>query len=51
MFALASSALQIMGIFTHRGIFRQKPLGDGDIVIGHFPWDVLSVLRLPEQRV
>lgn len=40
------------GVFlTHRGIFRQKPLRDCNIVIGNFPWDVLSVLCPPEQCV
>lgn len=42
---------RLRGIFTHRGIFRQKPLRDGDVVVGNLPWDALSVLRLPEQRV
>lgn len=37
--------------FTHCGIFRQIPLRDGNVVVGHFPWGVLPVLGLPEQRV
>jgi len=46
-----SSDAQIRVVFTHCGILRQKPLRDGNVVVGNFPWGVLPVLCLPEQRV
>lgn len=42
---------RVFFFFTHCGIFRQIPLRDGNVVVGHFPWGVLPVLSLPEQRV
>lgn len=36
---------------AHRGVVRQKPLGDGNVVVGDFPRGVLAGLCLPEQRV
>lgn len=41
----------LRGTVTHRGIFRQEPVRDGDVVVGNLPRDALPVLRLPEQRV
>lgn len=45
------AARQIRDTFTHCGIFRQKPLRDGNVVIGNFPGDVPPILCLPQQRV
>jgi hypothetical protein len=46
-----SSDTQIRTVFTHCGILRQKPLRDGNVVVGDLPWGILLVLCLPEQRV